>query len=221
MKGFQPVHPLYERLRKLRGAVLIVEGIIGSGKSSLGKRLTELLTEVGLPCKFFEEEIDMPFLSLFLSDMKKYAFAFQVAMLKNRQSVYKQAVDFARNSNGVAIVDRSLHGDYAFALMHHDRGNISDEEWLAYEDILEKTKLPGPSVIIYLDVYPTVAMERITKRDRLGEKSTYTLEYLSDLDANYKVAMEESPISISYLDWNEPRSLTQEELLDVLDDVDP
>lgn len=220
MRPFYPIHPLYERLRTLRGALIVVEGIIGGGKTMLGQKLTKLVHDAGIPCKFFEEEVNLSLLELFLSDMKKYAFTFQLYMLSNRQKVYREAMNFARQQNGVAIIDRSLHGDIAFAQMHNDSGNISDEEWKVYENIVVSNSLPEPTVVIYLDVYPEVALERIHLRNRGSEAAKYTIDYLRDLDANYKVSMEESRVPIKYIDWNESRSLTEDELLDLLDNVD-
>lgn len=220
MRPFYPTHPLYERLRTLRGAVLVIEGIIGSGKTSLGEKLTQMITNSGIPCKFFQEEVNLPLLELFLKDMKKYAFSFQLYMLSTRQKVYREAIEFSRRENGVAIIDRSLHGDIAFASMHNDAGNISNEEWNVYEDIVSSNSLPEPTVVIYLEVLPEVAIERINKRNRGSEVSKYTLEYLRELDTCYKVSMEESRIPIKYIDWSENRSLSEDELLDLLDNVD-
>jgi deoxyadenosine/deoxycytidine kinase len=84
MRPFHPNHPLYERLRTLRGAVIVIEGIIGSGKTSLGRKLTQMIAGSNIPCKFFEEEVNDELLALFLKDMKKYAFTFQLFMLANR-----------------------------------------------------------------------------------------------------------------------------------------
>jgi deoxyadenosine/deoxycytidine kinase len=75
--------------------------------------------------------------------------------------------------------------------MHVDMGNISQDEWKVYENIVETTSssLLEPTVIIYLEVDGEVAMERIKRRDRGDEKSSYTLDYLHELDISYKVSM--------------------------------
>lgn len=218
---FYRIHPLYERLRHMRGGITIFEGIIGAGKSTASKKLRDLLEKVGIPVKLFEEDVDPLLLDLFLSDMKKYAFAFQMTMLVQRQKIYMQALDFARRENGVSIIDRSLSGDGAFVGLHVDYGNISDKEYDAYLSVMSGTALPEPSKIIYLDVTPEVAYERIKARNRGQEASKYTLEYLHDLDVNYKVAMEESRIPVQYLDCNAPSLLPDDELVEICDFLNP
>lgn len=220
-RPFYKIHPLYERLRHLRGAIILVEGIIGAGKSTLSHKLYNLLKHADIPVLFLEEEVDPIMLDLFLSDMKKYAFAFQMLMLVQRQKIYMQGLDFARKENGVVIIDRSLYGDMAFCALHVDHGNISDIEWKAYESVMSSTPLPQPSYILYLEVTPEVALERIRARNRGKEASAYTLDYLHDLDVNYKVAMEESRIPIQYIDWNAPSHLNDEELAEICDLMDP
>lgn len=218
---FYTIHPLYEQLRHLRGAIILVEGIIGAGKSTLAHKLHLLLKKVDIPVLFLEEEVDPYMLDLFLSDMRKYAFAFQMLMLVQRQKTYIRALEFARKENGVAIIDRSLYGDLAFGLLHNDYGNISEQEWKAYESVMASSPLPQPSCILYLEVSPEVALERIKARNRGKESSSYTLEYLHDLDTNYKVAMEESRIPIQYIDWNAPSNLSDDEIVEICSLINP
>lgn len=220
MRGTGPffnVHPLYNRLRHLRGSVLLIEGIIGAGKTTLGMKLYNLLTRVDIPVMIFEEEVDAKMLDLFLSDMKKYAFSFQIHMLVQRQKIYMKALQFVEKNNGVAIVDRSLLGDWSFCMLHNDYGNISDLEYQAYESVMSSTRLPVPASIFYLEVTPETAHKRIVARNRGREPDVYTLEYLSDLDMNYKVAMEQSDIDIHYIDWNQPSNLSDDQLIDLCD----
>lgn len=212
---FYSIHPLYERLRHLRGSIILVEGIIGAGKSTLASKLNGLLSRVSIPSMLLEEDVDSNMLRLFLSDMRKYAFAFQMTMLVQRQKIYMKALDFARRENGVAIVDRSLWGDWAFANMHHRYGNIDDNEWNAYLSVMESTQLPQPSHVIYLDVSVETALARIVSRNRDTESTSYTLSYLNDLDDSYRKAMSQSPTTVSYVDWNRTRSLSDDDLIDL------
>ncbi len=221
IRPFSRIHPHYEALRHLRGSIILIEGIIGAGKTTLASKMADLLTRVGIPVKFFEENVNGYLLDLFLKDMKKYAFAFQLLMPAQRRNIYLQAMEFSRMHNGVSIIDRSLYGDLAFANMHHDVGNIDDVEWKAYESLMNDTPLPQPSIILYLDVDPEVAMIRIKARNRGAEANTYTLEYLQDLDENYRCLLEGSELPLRYIDWNKPRQFDDEELLELTDEIEP
>ena len=221
IKVFNKVHPDYELLRHLRGSVIVIDSLIGGGKTSLGRKLSKYLEDVQLPVKFFEEEVDEQFLELFLKDKKKYAFAFQMFMLSNRQKVYIAAINFAHQHNGISIVDRSLLGDAAFCDLHHDYGNISNEEWEVYQSIVNNTQLPSPSIVLYLEVEPEIAIERIKERNRGSETSVYTLDYLKDLDISYKTIFAEHGSYITYVDWNEPRSLDRDDLIEICDLLNP
>lgn len=221
MKIFSSKNPLYESLRHLRGAVIVLDAVIGAGKTSLGLALLSLFKEVQLPAQFFEEEVDEQFLELFLSDKSRYAYAFQMHMLAVRQKIYMSAINFAHQNNGISIVDRSLYGDFAFAQMHTKYGNISQEELSVYSGIVQKTPLPEPSVILYLDVSPQVALERIVQRNRGSEVAVYDIQYLQDLNDQYKKVFEKSGARVTRIDWNKSRSLDREDLLYVCGLLDP
>lgn len=211
---FLPVHPLYEKLRHLRGSIILIEGIIGAGKSTLGASLHRALSRAGIACEFFEENVDPKLLELFLSDKQKYAFAMQTVLLVQRQKTYMKAIQFARRENGVSIVDRSLYGDIAFAKMHYKSGRIDAKEWAVYESLISNSPLPQPSYILYLDVTPEVALGRIQSRNRGSEAASYNVEYLQELGSSYREAMSASVLPISILDWNKVRTMEEDSLLD-------
>jgi len=123
---FKAVNP---DLRKygavLRGKICIIEGLISAGKSTASAELEKFVTNLGIPCKFFPEPLIPELLALFLSDQKKHAFAFQLTMLVKRQAIYREAFEAAKQGY-FCIIDRSIHGDFCFALMHKNRGNITD-----------------------------------------------------------------------------------------------
>jgi len=209
----------------LRGKVLILEGLISAGKSTAGQELIRYVTNLGIKCKFFPEPIIPGLLQLFLSDQKQYAFAFQLAMLVKRQSIYREAYEYAAKGY-FCIIDRSLHGDYCFALLHHSRGNISDKsenivepiveggyaiekgpsQWKAYLEVLHGEQFEHPDYVVYLEVSPETAIKRCASRDRKGEGS-YDRKYFEELCNVYSSVIPSSPAkSIIVLDWNAPRT---------------
>jgi deoxyadenosine/deoxycytidine kinase len=168
----------------MRTRVVAVEGIIGSGKSTLTKQIAEAMNLRPL----FEPVETNPYLEDFYKDPRKHAFPMQIELLMQRYNMQQLA---ARESvHGVAysgaILDRSLPGDRVFCELHRRGGNISEREWNTYENayrIMTCSLIP-PSVLIYLDVDPSIALNRVQKRAR-GAESTMSLEYLSQLRAGY------------------------------------
>lgn len=73
-------HPMYEKLRSLKGGIYIIEWIIGIGKTTLGTSLENYLNNIGLKCKFYKEYYNEDLLNQFIGDMKKYAYFFQMMM---------------------------------------------------------------------------------------------------------------------------------------------
>jgi deoxyadenosine/deoxycytidine kinase len=203
---FKAVNP---NLRKygacLRGKVMIVEGLISAGKSTAGTELEKFAHDIGIPCRLFPEPLIEGFLGLFLQDQPKYAFAFQIGMLVKRQAIYREAFELAKQGY-FCIIDRSLHGDYCFAMMHKNSGNISDAEWKAYLEVLHSEQFEHPDYVIYLETTPENAFKRCISRARKGE-NTYTLKYFQELFAVYRSVIPASPSkNILVIDWNEDRS---------------
>ena len=198
----------------LRGRILILEGLISAGKSTAGKEIKTFVEALGIPCKFFPEPFVQELLDLFLSDQKKYAYSFQLTMLVKRQAVYREAHHWA-GQGYFCIIDRSLYGDYCFALMHKSRGNISDEpasldksaisEWQTYLSVLHSEEFDHPDYVLYLSVTAETAIERCIKRDRSGEKK-YDRAYFQELCEVYEKIIPSSPHkSLEVVDWNEDR----------------
>jgi len=201
----------------LRGKIIVIEGLISAGKSTAGKKISEFLNSIGIKTKFFPEPIAMGLLKIFLSDQKKYAYAFQLAMLIKRQSIYKEAYTLSEKGY-CCIIDRSLYGDLCFAKLHLKRGNISTEEWDSYVETLNSEKFNSPDYVIYLKVTPRVAIERCKKRDRDGEK-TYDIKYFKELGNMYNIIIPNSSENMMVIDWNKNRSETDDIVFTLLDEI--
>lgn len=198
---------------------MILEGLISAGKSTAGREIVKYATELGIPCKFFPEPLIPKLLDLFLSDQPRYAFAFQLAMLVKRQSIYREAYQCAEQGY-FCIIDRSLYGDYCFALMHKTRGNIKDvsdvvkkdgtvppTEWETYLEVMHGEQFEHPDYVVYLEVSPETAIQRCIIRDRKGEKS-YDKKYFEELCAIYGSVIPSSPSkNIIVIDWNQSRAV--------------
>lgn len=198
-----------------------VEGIIGAGKSTFAR---EVGARLGL--RNLEEPCDganpNPYLEKFYKEPKKYAFGMQMFLLHQRYAMQQLASYEATgvgNSQG-AILDRSLSGDRVFAKMHMRSGNIDPLDWETYEmayNFMARTLLP-PTLLVYLDVQPTTAFERMRTRNRSAE-SGVPLEYLTELRSGYQELLTEAEqglmpwghaVRISRMVW-EPDTLTSKQ----------
>lgn len=166
------------------GPIIWIEGIIGAGKSTITSALSKAL---GLRA-IHEPVDDNPYLEHFYKDPKRWAFPMQIELLHRRYSMQKLAAFEATSAGGYqgAILDRGMPGDRVFAHMHMLAGNMAEMEWNTYElcyDIMVCSLIP-PSLLIFLDVEPEVALERVRSRARAAEDGL-PLEYLQDLRKGY------------------------------------
>jgi len=208
--------PVYQKLIPLQNQVISIEGLIGVGKSTLGKALERFLTDCGFKARYFAEKINMTFLKVYLKDMYKYAFSFQMTVLQDRIAVHKEAEAFARDG-GIAIIDRGIPGDIAFAIMQCNDGFFTAEEWAIYEEQIAMSQCYEASVVLHLDCSPATSMDRVKVRDRDGE-SAYTEEYMAHLAKATTQALQRyhhGPILT--MDWKEDLSVSGHHVLEITD----
>jgi deoxyadenosine/deoxycytidine kinase len=162
---------------------IAIEGVIGCGKSTLASHMARRLGWQMLPEPVDGNEL----LPLFYQDPKRWAFALQVAMLHSRF----RSQQVAGYSHVPCVMDRSLPGDRVFAALHVKYGNISPVEWRVYEQCYRAmTSVQPPSLLVFLDVDPEVALARVQKRARTMETGV-TIDYLRDLAAGYNDLIDE------------------------------
>lgn len=166
------------------GPIIWVEGPIGSGKTTLAKLIA---AKLGL--RLIQEPVESnPYLERFYQDPKRWAFPMQVELLHRRFAMQKIAAFEATAECGYpgAVLDRGLPGDRVFAKLHTLEGNMDELEWQTYErayDVMA-CSLISPSLMIYLDVEPEVALARVQERAR-GAESGMKLDYLEKLRRGY------------------------------------
>lgn len=226
--SFVSENPAAASFKFLRGTVIVIEGLIGAGKSVLGQSVVDFLKRAGLDARYFEEYVNEALLNQFLRDKRQYAYAFQMVMLANRIRIYREAQAYAR-TGGIAVVDRSLYGDMAFAILHKRYGNISESEFDVYSDMAEDECLVEPDYVIFLDCEVNKCLERVQARGRLMEKDEecgYTTQYMEDLSSAYTEAFKRSRDAATRqfnIDWNKDKSQSKSGLLahfDVTDVLD-
>ena len=170
--------------------IIWIDGTIGAGKSTLVEQLGK-----ALDYRIFPEPVARKsHLELFYSDPKRYAFGFQMEMMRKRWDIHRLAMLECRCAtvNG-CLLDRGLPGDRVFANLHYQTGNIHQYEWETYENLYnEFMSVPNlqPTLLIYLDVSPEAAYRRIHTRGRSSE-DRISLWYLADLQKAYRKLLDE------------------------------
>ena len=155
---------------------IAIEGVIGVGKTSLAKILTQRLNS-RLILEKFEEN---PFLSDFYDDRQRYAFQTQLFFLLSR---YRQQLELSQTD----VFHRSIVTDYIFA---KDRLfayiNLDEKELHLYDQlysILAK-EVTKPDLVIYLQADTDRLMKNIDIRDRDYERDM-DREYIDSLNQFY------------------------------------
>jgi deoxyadenosine/deoxycytidine kinase len=147
---------------------IAVEGVIGVGKTSLTRMLTERLQ-----AKLVLEEVEEnPFLKDFYRDRTRFAFQTQMHFLFSR---YQQQRDLRQTNlfSEKLIADYLFQKDRIFASL-----NLADRELALYERLVAWLELDvvKPVIVVYLQAHPDTLMERIARRNRAFEK---------DMDRDY------------------------------------
>ena len=161
--------------------ILVIAGMIGTGKSSVAKALgEEFKSEV-----FYESVEDNKILPLFYTatdeeiQAKRYPFLLQLWFLNTRFKSIKQALIDDNN-----VLDRSIYEDLHFAKINKELGRISELEFEVYEGLLnnmmeELDALPkkSPDLLIYLKSSFETVLNRIKIRGREYELDEELVDY--------------------------------------------
>ena len=166
------------------GKVVITEGIIGAGKTTFSKLLSEQLDADWL--KEPDEENGNPYLKFFYTNQKRWAFTMQLHLLNMRFRMHQRAQWSCMTGKNV-VIDRSYFGDTAFAKLQLLNGTLTEEEFhtykMCYHNMTASVMLP--QICVHLKVDPTVAQSRVKQRMELQTGRTcetvIDIEYLSNL----------------------------------------
>jgi len=169
---------------------IVVEGVIGVGKTSLARLLAERIG-ARLALEAVEEN---PFLPGFYADPENNAFKTQVFFLLSR---FRQQQELIQRD----LFEQHVVSDYHFA---KDRifANItlSDEELSLYTLVADALapRVPRPELVIYLQASLETLQDRIARRGRSMERDIQPgyLETLSEAYNHYFFHYRESPLLV-------------------------
>ena len=179
-------HDYYQERGKFNNMAIVIDGIIGAGKSVIGTFLSE---ELEMP--LFQElksdgeaSLAQRMLDRFYEDPPRWSAVIQIMFLKDR---FKDILKIEAEGNR-AILDRSIYGDEIFAKTIFERGEMTADEFEIYQQLLGEMLqfIKPPELLIYIDVTVDTALQRIAKRSRSTEESTISRTYLEDLKTHYE-----------------------------------
>ena len=168
---------------------IVVEGLIGVGKSTFAEELKHALGPGTLLLREPDEKDEAnPYLALFYANPARWALTMQVHLLEQRFGMHLLAQLHVLHGRGDAVVDRSYFGDTAFARLQVECGDMTSMEYRTYTELYHRMTMfvLHPNICLRLLVSPSTALERIEyrMRQRTGREceSGVSLEYLQRLD---------------------------------------
>ena len=169
---------------------IAIEGVIGVGKTSFSKILSERMS-ARLVLEKFEEN---PFLEDFYIDPERYAFQTQLYFLlsRYRQQMELKQVDLFSN---LLVSDYMFDKDKLFAHL-----NLNEKEFVLYNliaQLLEK-EVAKPDLVVFLQASTDRLMANIKKRGRSYERemSREYIESLNQIYNEYFFRYKDSPLLI-------------------------
>ena len=155
---------------------IVIEGPIGSGKTTLARLLADKFS-VNLLSEKAEEN---PFLARFYQDAQRYALPTQLFFLFQRSAQISEMLQRDMFAHGT-VSDFFLEKDSLFA-----RLNLDDEEYALYSQIYQHLQLKAskPDLVIYLQTPVDALIDRIEERN-VSYEQEMSREYIARLAEAY------------------------------------
>jgi deoxyadenosine/deoxycytidine kinase len=169
---------------------IVIEGPIGSGKTTLARLLSEKFSAELLS----EKAETNPFLPRFYQDAQRYALPTQLFFLFQRS---RQIEDMTQRDMFAkpTVADFFLEKDPLFA-----RLNLDDEEYSLYHQIYThlQLKAPKPDLVVYLQTPVDELTDRIQERNISYEQDIPKeyIERLADAYSEFFHTYDASPLLI-------------------------
>ena len=162
---------------KLKYDYIVVEGNIGSGKTSLATRLSEQFNTRLILERFAEN----PFLPLFYEQPVRYAFPLELSFLADRYHQLKEELSPRELFQQQTVSDYILSKSLIFANI-----TLKNDENLLYQRLFQiiNPHLPKPDLLVYLHKDVSLLKKNIQLRGRSYEQNIEE-DYLKKLEEGY------------------------------------
>ncbi|HZJ08950.1 MAG TPA: deoxynucleoside kinase [Trueperaceae bacterium] len=171
--------------------MIVIEGPIGVGKTSLARLLSERLG-ARLLLEVVEEN---PFLASFYQNPERYAFQTETFFLLSR---FKQHAELSQSGlfQAHTVADYLFDKTFLFASL-----NLHGDEFTLYRTMFDqlRSRLPDPDLTVYLRAEPELLLERIAQRGRAFE-SQLQASYLARLNEAYDRYFDSARFPVEFVD---------------------
>jgi len=156
---------------------LVIEGNIGSGKTSLSTRISEQFNAKLI----LEQFADNPFLPKFYNDPDKYAFPLELSFLAERYRQLKEDLSKQDLFKDFTVADYFFNKTLIFA-----KTTLQTDEFSLFAKLFTiiNDSLPKPDLFVYLYLNIDKLISNIHKRGRNYEKKIQK-EYLQNIQNGY------------------------------------
>uniref|UniRef100_A0A8R1DKG0 NADH dehydrogenase [ubiquinone] 1 alpha subcomplex subunit 10, mitochondrial n=2 Tax=Caenorhabditis japonica TaxID=281687 RepID=A0A8R1DKG0_CAEJA len=209
--------------------LIVVEGNIGSGKTTLAKQLADQLGFVHFPefrmddilvdrygndlrnyYSKFPHRYRLPDISMFYKNPSDdLSAAMQDRIFNCRFDQYLNALAHILNTGQGVVLERTPHSDFVFANAMRDKNYIGHEYFKHYY-FVRKQALPHlhfwPHLVVYLNTPTSKCLENIKRRGNVDEIATVDERYLKTIEESYKDSLREyrNHSKILAYDWSKP-----------------
>ncbi|MCX7682293.1 MAG: deoxynucleoside kinase [Anaerolineae bacterium] len=165
--------------------MILLEGNIGAGKTTVGKAIAAsgLYGFIEEPTKAWQERFASNMLEHLYRDPARWAFTFQICTFITRAKSWPEIAALTNHSR--VVLERSIFCDrFVFVENFYRTGLMTPTEYQLYCGLWEfmtSNYLEQPDMIIYLRTPSGVCLERIRERGREEERGI-SLEYLLQLE---------------------------------------
>lgn len=181
---------------RLKYDYIVIEGNIGTGKTSLATKIAgQFNTRLIL-----ERFADNPFLPLFYENSQRYAFPLELSFLADRYQQLNDELAPQELFRQQTISDYILSKSLIFANI-----TLKDDEYQLYQRLFHiiNPHLPKPDLLVYLHKDVSNLKANIRKRGRDYEQNIAD-DYLFSLEKGYwEFFKQQTGIRILVLDTNE------------------